>query len=499
MIFNDFVEPNLPEIYQTTQGDAGDVNGTYIYNVFIQGINEFPIVKSSWADGTRLTARAVVQTGALEYEVGELYFVLNGGSWNNVGGELISEYEYDPDPIVPEGTIDIVTNGEWNVYSYASANVSVTGGGDIGKLIDGTISSYEDATTSFIRPYAFAQCSSLKTVSFTASSVSGGAHAFESCTSLTKANIPNLTHVNGNMFNGCTNLTSPSFPNATVVDMSAFASCGFVSIVLTGATMIKLGAFSDCHALKEISLPAYTESKIADYAFYNCYQLSSVNIPNAKQIGTYTFGYCSKLSAFSFGSISYVGSNAFQEAGLTGIISMPSVTTILSSAFQSCISMMSMDAPVLAGVPSYAFKDCGWLHFASMPEATYLYQNAFAGCYSLQSAYFPKVTFVQASAFYDCRSLSVVSLPKLETMYSSAFQNCHRLMSVYFLNSVATTFYGSSTIFASTPIGGYTAQTGGQYGSIYVPSSLYATYRTRLNAVSDRIVSMTDEEIQALG
>ena len=54
--------------------------------------------------------------------------------------------------------------------------------------------------------------------------------------------------------------------------------------------------------------------------------------------------------------------------------------------------------------------------------------------------------------------------------------------------------------FTSTPISNYTTSTGGVYGSIYVPESLYSSYIASTNWVtySDRFVSLTSTEIASL-
>jgi hypothetical protein len=47
-------------------------------------------------------------------------------------------------------------------------------------------------------------------------------------------------------------------------------------------------------------------------------------------------------------------------------------------------------------------------------------------------------------------------------------------------------------VFYSTPIGGRTTSTGGVYGSVFVPSSLYSSFITATNwtSISARIVSV---------
>lgn len=100
-------------------------------------------------------------------------------------------------------------------------------------------------------------------------------------------------------------------------------------------------------------------------------------------------------------------------------------------------------------------------------------------------------TFIGSSAFRNCYSLTTASFPALSDICASAFLYCYNLISLYLLGSsvVRLTTYSA---FNSTPIAGYTTSTGGVYGSIYVPSSLYATYITSTNwaRFSSRFVSV---------
>ena len=65
--------------------------------------------------------------------------------------------------------------------------------------------------------------------------------------------------------------------------------------------------------------------------------------------------------------------------------------------------------------------------------------------------------------------------------------------------STVTTL-GNINAFVDTPISTRTDSTSGVYGSIYVPSSLYASYISATNwaTYSARFVSLTDAEISAV-
>jgi len=67
------------------------------------------------------------------------------------------------------------------------------------------------------------------------------------------------------------------------------------------------------------------------------------------------------------------------------------------------------------------------------------------------------------------------------------------LISLYLtsVSKVTTLTGGASSVFYSTPIGGYSA-IAGQYGSVYVPQSLLTSFRTSStwSTISSRIVGV---------
>ena len=93
--------------------------------------------------------------------------------------------------------------------------------------------------------------------------------------------------------------------------------------------------------------------------------------------------------------------------------------------------------------------------------------------------------------FYGCTNLTTVSLSACTSIDTYAFRSCYNLLSLYLLGSSIPTL-ASTNAFISTPISAYTTSTGGVYGSIYVPSSLYNSYLTATNwsQFSSRFVSV---------
>ena len=212
-----------------------------------------------------------------------------------------------------------------------------------------------------------------------------------------------------------------------------------------------------------------TVSTVGAGAFAYCSSLTTVSLPSCTIISSYAFSYCPKLTTVSF----------------------PSCTTIGSYAFYNCYSLTTVSFPLCTSISAYAFASCSKLTTASFPSCTSISNRAFANCSNLTTADFPLCTIISPYAFSYCSNLTTADFPLCSIIQSYAFAYCYCLLSLYLTGSsiVILTY---SNAFLSTPIAGYTTSTGGVYGSIFVPSSLYNTYITSTNWVyfSSRFVSV---------
>ena len=164
-------------------------------------------------------------------------------------------------------------------------------------------------------------------------------------------------------------------------------------------------------------------------------------------------------------------------------------TDVPPRAFEeSTISQFSSDATL---VLDYAFYMCRLLQSVNLPMASYIGGAAFYYCDSLQSVKSPKISYIDDNAFNACALLKSIDLPNVSYIKGGAFRGCYNLLSLY-LGSTSVCSLGATNAFSSTPIGGYTTSTGGIYGSIYVPASLYSDYinATNWTVFSSRFVSI---------
>ena len=166
-------------------------------------------------------------------------------------------------------------------------------------------------------------------------------------------------------------------------------------------------------------------------------------------------------------------------------------TSIESYAFYYCSNLTTASFPNARSIGNYAFYNCTSLTTVSFPSATSIGGYAFRSCSSLTTVSLPSVTSTGNSAFANCINLTTASFPNATYIGGYTFRSCHNLLSLYLLGSSMCENGGTST-FTSTPIAGYTTSTGGVYGSIFVPASLYDSYISATNwaTYSSRFVSV---------
>ena len=197
--------------------------------------------------------------------------------------------------------------------------------------------------------FAFANCSSLTSITIPNSVTSIGSSAFQGCSSLTSIIIPNnVTLINLGAFQGCSSLTSITITNsATSIGGFAFHNtpwfnnqpdgCVYINNILytykgempenthidirEGTTMISCYAFYECSSLTSITIPNSVTS-ILPWAFQECSSLTSITIPNSvTSIGALAFDNCSSLTSITIpNSVTSIGERAFDNcSSLTSI------------------------------------------------------------------------------------------------------------------------------------------------------------------------------------
>lgn len=220
-------------------------------------------------------------------------------------------------------------------------------------------------------------------------------------------------------------------------------------------------------------------SCIRELAFASCYELKSVSCNNCVNILGEAFYQCSLLQSVYFNNCISIGSYAFANCKNLQTISFPKCTYVGHSVFDGCSALQMISFPECSQISWGAFGYMSAVSVANFPKLTYITSCAFGGCTNLRAAYFDG-----NSTVYSIKSY--------------AFSNCRMLESLYLLYSEMAKLENKNT-FQGTPISTYTTSLG-HNGSIFVPASLFNSYKTATNWVtySARFASLTDAEVSAI-
>lgn len=238
---------------------------------------------------------------------------------------------------------------------------------------------------------------------------------------------------------------------------------------------------------------SYENSRVTDISLYTFYNTSliSVSFANVSVIDYSAFQYCDNLTTVYFPKATIVRSSAFAYCTNLESAVFPMVTMIGRYAFAYCDNLSMADLPLVSEIEVMAFQSCSMLSSVNIPAATRLWSQAFKSCRRLKYVSTPEVTYVDNQAFCACYNLSMISLPKVIYIGPNAFQNCYGLFSLYLMGSTIPAL-AFSTVFYSTPINSVYGESIGSYGSIFVPASLFESYKTASNwsYYSSRFVSI---------
>ena len=233
-----------------------------------------------------------------------------------------------------------------------------------------------------------------------------------------------------------------------------------------------------------LNIPSVLEGfpvvSIGDYAFSDCYGLTSITIPSSvRSIGDYAFDYCEGLTSVTIPEgVTSIGNCAFECCyGLTSIKIPSSVTSIGDEAFECCEGLTSATIPEgVTSIGARAFSDCSELTSITIPSSvTSIGFMTFYGCYGLTTITVAKdnadycsvdgmlldrdkttliacpsgkrgtvvipssVTSIGEYAFGYCDGLTSIEIPSSVTSIGDhAFAYCERLASVTIPSSVTS-------------------------------------------------------------
>ena len=184
-------------------------------------------------------------------------------------------------------------------------------------------------------------------------------------------------------------------------------------------TSIGDDAFEDCWDLTSITIPNSVTS-IGEYAFYYCDGLTSITIPNnVTTIGIYAFYYCRSLTSITIpNSVKSIGMSAFAGcSGLTSIV-VEEGNTIYDSR-ENCSAIIETNSNTLIS---------GCQNTIIPNSVTSIGESAFYYCSGLTSVTIPySVTSIGRYAFAGCEGLTSIVVEKGNAKYDSR-ENCNAII-----------------------------------------------------------------------
>ena len=368
-----------------------------------------------------------------------------------------------------------------------------------------------------IGQFAFANCIKLSDINDWPYSTSFniGSGAFYHCNELTNLslnlNLGSASNGGGNIyecaFDYCQNLSVATVSCKNIGSRAFYRCSKLTSLSLYVTDQISSSAFYGCALSGEVLISgSYTNPVYAVFSNTNTTNTFWINAPNcsANITGCWGFSGCVGISVPNTMSVSWSNTYSLKWARFSNVISSVNMygcpilesiylpNLVYAGSFGGCYKLSDVYTPKYESLTSYAFYNCSALSSIDLPEALVIGKNAFDNCTLLSNISIPKAHTFSSSAFRSCYELSALSLPKASIFTPAVFYFCSKLISLYLMGSsvckLSATAYNT---FLGCPIYDSTVNNN-VYGSIYVPSSLYATYIASTNWVtlSSRFVSM---------
>ncbi|MBR2195538.1 MAG: leucine-rich repeat domain-containing protein [Salinivirgaceae bacterium] len=237
--------------------------------------------------------------------------------------------------------------------------------------------------------------------------------------------------------------------SSLAVEYNAHINDGFVYQITDNsnrkAQIIRYMGSKDTLAVPDkINGGMYTVNSIAGYAFYDCDNIKTLDIPSSvTEIGNYAFYGSDNIETLTFNT-NAIGSNfqnrsslkkvrmgnnvtsiadwAFSHTGLEEVIFSESVKTVGSSAFDGCSNLRKADFASIASLCGIEFEGSNPLssahhlyiggeevtRFAIPDNVASIGARAFSGCSYIDSVFIPAtVTNIGTYAFYGCSNLTI--------------------------------------------------------------------------------------------
>lgn len=269
--------------------------------------------------------------------------------------------------VTPSGTLNITYNGDYDVYSYSNAVVSVPTVGwdqkDICEEAYDVKNIYNSA--SFVAFKGFDEDPQIETIDLPNCELVKN-YAFRSCHQLTTANLPECKIVGNAAFDNCEQLSHISLPKCEYLGFQAFRRCSaLTAISLPNVMYADTSVFQSCENLSEVYMPKLIS--LPKNIFISCPKLKVLNLDNVYSIDGFS-SYA--LNSIYLSNCRYIGAKAFynKNNNFTSI-DLPRCVSIGTSAFYSS-AYFYINLPMIKS-GGILFSSCSFLGPANIGTSIY--------------------------------------------------------------------------------------------------------------------------------
>lgn len=310
----------------------------------------------------------------------------------------------------------------------------------------------------------FSTCQQLRSVNFESNWVLIPERCFYYCTNLEEIDISKALFIKDSAFLECHSLSVNVIPAHTYVSACAFMKTGVEDVTIEDISEVEEKAFSDCKALKKLTINVPDGSAIADNlcipkelaahctslqtvaftghtenlssikaaAFMGTTMLREISLPDSIRTIEQCAFYNSGIKNIHLPEdLRQIGNGAFGSSGIKSIVVPDRVTKLGRGAFNRCYELTDVTLPEsITTIPRYAFIDCGKLKTVNAPNITVVCDSAFCNCEMLTAFDFSQIKELGSTSFAGTGIRKVVLSSKLANLQPSIFCNCKDLQSV---------------------------------------------------------------------
>ena len=254
-----------------------------------------------------------------------------------------------------------------------------------------------------IPEYAFNGCSNLQNIDLS-NCTSIGSSAFNGCSKIKHLNLNKCAYISSNAFSNC-GLENIDLSATKTIEGYAFSGCSCLTKV-TGLKLVKLlpaGIFYGCHKLSSIDLSTI-ESLGASCMSGTA--IERVELPNLKSWDYGVFEDCKKLTSVTFPvTIDNIPTRAFWNCENLSTIDLSHCSIIGGGALYNCTS--------LTDIKLFNVKQTEWTTGYENYQSCKV--GSFMNCNNLTSVDLGSIQKLGDRAFYGCTSLKKITLPSTIT------------------------------------------------------------------------------------